>query len=129
LIVLVTGRRRWLKQQPGHFVGAARLSGGELDGINGKWRRGAGRWVRGVFVWTKGPFLFRNVLIPIDAVTAQRAARDGEVRRLGDEPVIVELAAGGARVEVAARPADLPLVLGMFEQVDVDAGLHKSQQR
>ena len=32
-VVVVVGRRRWLQRQPGQFVGAVRVTNGELDGI------------------------------------------------------------------------------------------------
>jgi hypothetical protein len=41
----VSGRRRWLKRQPGEFAGAIRVSGGDVEGLSLKWRRGSGRWV------------------------------------------------------------------------------------
>jgi hypothetical protein len=47
----VLGRRRWLKRQPGEFAGAIRVSGGDVDGLSPKWKRGSGRWVRDVLVW------------------------------------------------------------------------------
>ena len=42
-VSVVVGRRRWLKRQPGHFVGAVRVTSGELDGIPPKWKRGSAR--------------------------------------------------------------------------------------
>jgi hypothetical protein len=49
----VLGRRRWLKRQPGEFAGAIRVSGGDVDGLSPKWKRGSGRWVRDVLAWSK----------------------------------------------------------------------------
>jgi hypothetical protein len=45
--VLVMGRRRWLKRQPGEFAGAIRVPG-EVGGLSPEWKRGSGRWVRGI---------------------------------------------------------------------------------
>jgi hypothetical protein len=45
--------RRWLKRQPGEFAGAIRVSGGDVDGLSPKWKRGSGRWVRDVLAWSK----------------------------------------------------------------------------
>ena len=100
-------RRRWLSHQPSAFKGAIRVVDGEVSGLGPKWKRGYGRWVRDVLVWTKAPALFRNELVAVDGLAGEaRAAETGEVKRLGDAPVIVPLAAdGGARVEVAT-PAD-----------------------
>ena len=49
----VFGRRRWLKRQPGEFAGAIRVSGGHIDGLSLKGKRGSGRCVRDVMVWSK----------------------------------------------------------------------------
>src|SRR5215211_3960105 len=104
--VLLT-RRRWVSHQPGAFKGAIRVVDGQVSGLGPRWKRGYGRWVRDVLVWTKAPALFRNELVAVDGLAGEaRAAETGEVKRLGDAPVIVPLAAdGGARVEVAT-PAD-----------------------
>jgi hypothetical protein len=75
--VLVAGRRRWLKRQPGEFTGAVRVSSGAVDGLTAKWRRGSGRWVRDVFVWNKGPFMYRTVLVPVDRLAGERQAQAG----------------------------------------------------
>ena len=77
---------------------------GDVSGLGPKWKRGYGRWVRDVLVWTKAPLLLRNELMAVDGLAeAVRDARPGEVKRLGDDPVIVSLAVdGGARVELAA---------------------------
>ena len=109
-VVLVVGRRRWVKRQPGVFSGAIRVTSGEVEGLAPKWKRGYGRWVRDVLVWTKTPFYFRNELVPVDGVTGERAARHGEVKRLGDEPAVVEFASGKDKVEVAARAEHQALV-------------------
>lgn len=111
--VMVLGRRRWLKRQPGEFAGAIRVTSGEIDGLGPKWKRGSGRWVRDVLVWSKAPFMFRNELIAVDRVSAERQAHDGEVKRLGDKPMIIEFAANGAKVEVAGRAKDRALVTGL----------------
>lgn len=110
LLALVLGRRRWLKRQPGEFTGAIRVVHGEVDGLGGKWKRGSGRWVRDVLVWTKAPLMLRNELVPIDGAPNGRAAADGKPKRLGDDPIVVEFASDGARVQVAARAGDRALV-------------------
>jgi hypothetical protein len=111
LAVLMLGRRHWLKRQPGEFAGAIRVSSGNVDGLESKWKRGSGRWVRDVLVWTKAPLMFRNELVPVDGLSAERRARDGEVKRLGDEPIIVEFACDGAKIEVAAKAEHRALVI------------------
>jgi hypothetical protein len=99
----VLGRRRWLKRQPGEFAGAIRVSGGDVDGLSPKWKRGSGRWVRDVLVWSKAPLMFRNELIPVDRLCGEQPANASGVKRLEDKPVIIELASGDARIEVATR--------------------------
>jgi hypothetical protein len=110
----VVARKRWVSRRPGAFRGAVRVSSGNIDSLGPKWRRGYGRWVRDVFVWTKGPFLFRNELVLADGVVEERPARPGEVKRLGDQPVVARFEAGEATVEVAAGDDDRTLLVGPF---------------
>jgi hypothetical protein len=114
LAALVIGRRRWLKRQPGTFAGSVRVSSGEVDGLRPKWKRGSGRWVRDVLVWSKGPFLYRDELVPVFGASGERLANEGEVKRLGDRPVVIELALGDAKLEVAAKAENRALVVGPF---------------
>jgi hypothetical protein len=109
---LVLGRRRWLKRQPGQFAGAIRVSGGEVDGLKPKWQRGSGRWVRDVFVWSKAPFMYRNSVLPGDRLLREHQAQAGELRRLGEKPVVIEFESDGARIEVAARAEHRALAAG-----------------
>jgi hypothetical protein len=118
VVVLLAGvlsRKRWVTHQPGAFRGSIRLAGGELDGVGSKWRRGYGRWVRDVLVWTKAPLLLRNELIAADDVGGERAAAQGEVKRLGDHPVVVLLTSGAARVEIAASHEHRGRLLGLHK--------------
>jgi hypothetical protein len=110
--VLVFGRRRWLKRQPGGFAGAIRVSSGDIDGLSPKWKRGSGRWVRDVLVWSKAPLMLRNELVPVDGLSGKHPAQASEVRRLGDDPVVFEFTANGASIEVAARAEHRALVPG-----------------
>ena len=112
LAVTVLGRKRWLKRQAGQFFGAVRVSRGEVHGLKSKWKRGSGRWVRDVFVWSNGPFLYRDELVPVDRVSGERKARPGEVKRLGDEPVVIGFASDDATIEVAAKAEHRALVHG-----------------
>ena len=109
---IVVGRRRWLKKQAGEFFGAVRVTRGDIHGLKSKWRRGSGRWVRDVLVWSKGPFLYRDYLMPVDGVTAERKARPGEVKRLGDDPVVIGFASGDDVIEVAAKTEDRDRMIG-----------------
>ena len=110
--VFVFTRRRWLKRQPGEFAGAIRVSSGDVDGLSRKWKRGSGRWVRDVFVWTKAPLMVRNELVPVDRLCGEDPAHAGGLKRLGDKPVVVEFASGGAKIEVAGRAEHHALVTG-----------------
>jgi Protein of unknown function (DUF2550) len=122
LLAFVLSRKLWVKRQPGSFRGVIRVSGGEIDGLRSKWRRGYGRWVRDVLVWTKAPFLFRNELMAADGLEQQRLAAPDEVKRLGDHPAIVRLRIGGATVEVSAHDDERDLLLGPYG-TSVDAAV------
>ena len=110
--VLVIGRKRWLKRQPGEFMGAVRVSSGEVDGLGSKWKRGSGRWIKDVLVWSKAPIMLPAVLIPIDSVVGERQAGAGEVKRLGDDPSVGEFKVVGAAIEVAVKSEDSERLLG-----------------
>src|ERR1017187_8745483 len=107
LLAVVLTRKRWVSRQPGAFKGAIRITEGYVPGLKAKWRRGYSRWARDILVWTKAPFLFRTELVLAEALAGQaRAAKPGEVRRLGKHPAVVPLVVdGGARIEVAASAA------------------------
>lgn len=110
----VVGRRRWLKRQPGQFAGAIRVTRGAIDGLSPTWKRGSGRWVRDVLVWSKGPFMFRTAILPVDRLSGEHQAPAGELKRLGDEPVVVELECENAAIDVAARAEHRALVIGLW---------------
>ncbi|HEY6397113.1 MAG TPA: DUF2550 family protein [Solirubrobacteraceae bacterium] len=116
LLALMLARRRWVKRQPDSFRGAIRLSGGEIDDLGPKWRRGYGRWVSDVLVWTKAPFLFRHAFVAASGLNERRPARPDEVKRLGDHPIVIQLRMGGATVEVAAPDDEGKLLLGPYAQ-------------
>jgi hypothetical protein len=120
LLVFVLARKRWVKRQPRAFRGVIRVSHGEIDGLRTKWGRGYGRWVNDVLVWTKAPFLFRNAFVATSGLTKRRPARQDEVKRLGDHPVVIELTMGDATVEVAAANEMSKLLLGPYAK-PVDA--------
>jgi hypothetical protein len=109
---VVLGRRRWLKRQRGQFAGAIRVSSGAVDGLSAKWKRGSGRWVRDVLVWSKAPLMLSNELIPVDRLS--RETPGGEIKRLGENPVVLEFASAGATIEVATRAERRTLVAGRF---------------
>jgi hypothetical protein len=111
----VIGRRRWLKRQPGDFQGAIRVAGGDVEGFGPKWKRGHGRWVRDILVWSKAPFLYRNELVPIDRLAGERAANPGEVKRLGDSPVVIDLSTNGATLQIATKEENRALALGSLQ--------------
>jgi hypothetical protein len=119
-VAVVVGHKRRLLSRPGTFRGAARVVSGEIDGLRPKWNRGAGRWVHGVLIWTRGPLFFRTELLPTDAALEQRPAGPDEVKRLGDHPSVVKLAAGPATLEVAAAGESATLLLGPHDP-SVDA--------
>jgi hypothetical protein len=108
----VFGRRRWIKGRPGQFDGAIRVASGGIEGLSPGWKRGSGRWVRDILVWNKAPFMFRTELVPVDQLTGERQQLPGELKRLGDELVVIEFGCKGATGEVAARRGDRAIVIG-----------------
>ena len=119
LLAVMLSRRRWVMRQPGAFRGAIRVAGGEIDGLRPKWRRGYGRWVGEILVWTRTPFLFRNDLVAIEGLDAQRPAGPDEIKRLGEHPVVVRLRTDDATAEVAARDDDRAHLLGPYHDAPV----------
>jgi hypothetical protein len=100
-----------VSRRPGAFAGRIRAADGDFDGIGAKWQRGYGRWVRDVLVWTKAPLLFRNELVPVDELASERSAPD-ELKRLGDDPIVIALTTGATTIEVAAAGDDRGLLRG-----------------
>jgi hypothetical protein len=100
---VVLACKRWVSRQPGAFNGAIRVIEGEVPGLQAKWKRGYGRWIRDILIWTNKPFLFRNEVVLADGLAGVvRAAKPGEVRRLGKQPAVVPLAVeDDGRIEVA----------------------------
>jgi hypothetical protein len=112
LAAMIFGRRRWLRRQPGAFSGAIRVTSGDVDGLGPKWRHGSGRWVRDVLVWNKAPFMLGTHLLPVDRCSGERKASAGELRRLGETPIVLEFVCGDATIEVAGRAEHLDLMIG-----------------
>jgi Protein of unknown function (DUF2550) len=109
---LVLGRRRWLKRQPGEFAGSIRVTSGDIHGVGPKWKHGSGRWVRDIMVWSRAPLMVRNELVPVDGLSDARQARSSEVKRLGDQPVVLAFTCDDATIEVAAKAEHRALVTG-----------------
>jgi hypothetical protein len=116
LLAALLARRRWVHRQPGAFKGTIRIVDGEMPGLHVKWKRGLGRWVHDVLIWTAAPSLLRNKLVAVDGLAGEvRAGGPGEVKRLGSDPVIVPVAAGGsARLEIAVPADSRERALGPF---------------
>ena len=128
LLAITISRRRWVSRQPAAFAGRIRVAHGECDGIGSKWQRGYGRWVRDVLVWTKAPFLFRNELLSVDALTGERSGAPDELKRLGDDPVVLALMTGAATIEVAAAGEDRDLVRGPYDNAVLRPGDYQRQR-
>jgi hypothetical protein len=112
----VISRKRWVRRQPAAFPGRIRTVEGQFDGVGAKWRRGYGRWVRDVLVWNKAPLLFRNEFVPVDVLSSERSGAPDELKRLGDDPVVVELRSGEATIEVAASGENRDRLRGPYAQ-------------
>jgi len=119
-VVLIT-RKRWVVHQDGAFRGAIRVTSGDVDGLGSKWRRGYGRWVRDVLVWTKGPLLLRNEAMPTESLDGERTASPGQVKRLGEGPIVATLRIAGATAEVATRREDRDLLLTPYRSATTAA--------
>ena len=115
LVLLVIGHNRQLNKQPGEFAGAIRVSSGEISGLRSKWTRGSGRWVHDVLVWNGAPLKLRCTVIGSDEIARTRDADAGEVKRLGKHPIVAQLVAGGAVVDVAADAGDHDRLIGQVE--------------
>ena len=115
LLALVMSRRRWVRRQPRVFPGRIR--------VGAKWKRGYGRWVRDVLVWNKAPLLVRNEFFPVDAVASERRGDPDELKRLGDDPVVIELTSGATTIEVAAASEDRDLLCGPYESSGASAAI------
>jgi hypothetical protein len=118
LMAVVLARKRWVSRQPGAFKGAIRVIEGEVPGLKATWKRGYGRWIRDILIWTNKPFLFRNEVVLADGLAGEvRAAKPGEVSRLGKQPAIVPLAvAGDTRIEVAVAADERERAPGPFAE-------------
>ena len=115
LALLVILHNRWLNRQPGEFAGAIRASSGKVRGLRSEWTRGSGRWVRDVLVWNGAPLKLRNTVIGIDEIASERSADAGEVKRLGKHPVVAQLVADSAMIELAADSEDHGRLIGDAE--------------
>jgi hypothetical protein len=113
LVALMVFRRRWLQRQPGAFPCAIRNVKGETPRVGGRrWRRGWGRRSEGLLAWDPRPTLVGSSLLEVVEVVESRPAAAGEIRRMGDQPVIVELAlAGGGTIALALRTEHAALAL------------------
>jgi hypothetical protein len=118
LMAVVLARKRWVSRQPGAFKGAIRVIEGEVPGLKTKWKRGYGRWIRDILIWTNKPFLFRNEVVLADGLAGEvRAAKPGEVKRLGKQPTVVPLAVeGDTRIEVAVSADERQRAPGPFAE-------------
>ena len=53
--------------------------------------------------------------MPVEALVTERSASPEELERLGDDPVVIELTAEMATLEVAASGEDRELLRGPYE--------------
>jgi hypothetical protein len=113
-VVTLLLRRRWLARH-GAVPCRIRVVEGEVEGLATKWRTGRMRWVRDVLVFSPAPFMAASRVIPIDQVKGDpRPAAPGEGKRLGSEPVVISVAAGGFLLELAVRRDDRDAALAPF---------------
>ena len=118
-------RHRWLSSRPGCFTCAARMTSGTTDLLGAKWKRGVGRWERDVFVFAKVPSVYSFTTVAVDELDASsvRRAGEGEVRRLGDAPLVYPfVAASAVAFEIVFKPEDATLAAGPFPAPPAPAG-------
>jgi hypothetical protein len=113
LVALMVLRRRWLKRQPGAFPCAMRSVHGDTSRVGRRrWRRGWCRRSDDLLAWDPMPTLVGSSLLEVVDVGEPLAAEAGTIRRMGDRPVIVEIAlAGGDTVALALRAEHAALAL------------------
>lgn len=113
LLATLWSRRRFMRA-PGAFAGKLRVVAGEVPGMKRSFprSRSAVRWVHDVLVVHHGVALARSDAFAVARATGTRVrSGDGEVRRLGDAPIVVTLVLdNGATVELAG-PADAAEVM------------------
>jgi hypothetical protein len=56
--------------------------------------------------------MFRTDLVPVDRCSGERRASSGEVKRLGDAPIVLEFLSDDATIEVAAKGDHRILAIG-----------------
>jgi hypothetical protein len=99
--------RSQVKGAPGVFPCKVRLASGAFPGLKETWRPFAsyGRWVHDVLIVHSGLSLVRSQALPVAApVRAVMPADPGQVKRLGEHPVVLAVRLdNGAVVELAAE--------------------------
>jgi hypothetical protein len=68
-----------------------------------------------VLVWNGAPLQLRNTVVLVEEIAGQRTADLGQLRCLGDRPVVAELVTQDAVIEVAAHAQDLHRLVGEAE--------------
>jgi hypothetical protein len=110
--------RRQFRNTPGVFRAKVRLTSGALDGLSESWPPVAAyaRWVHDVLLVNKGLALVRTLPLPIAAAEGPVEEADPhEVKRLGDNPILMQLRLdNGATIQLAAPGEARAVAYGPF---------------
>jgi hypothetical protein len=110
--------RRSFKRRPGVFPAKLRVVSGEVAMLKDSWPRRLGYawWVHDVLLVQHGVALVRTEAYPVAGLSASSTSEDtGEIRGLGDAPLLMTLELdSGSSIELAA-PADVRhIAVGLF---------------
>jgi hypothetical protein len=111
--------RRRFRNSPGVFPAKVRLNSGAFDGLSESWPPVAvyARWVHDVLLVNKGLALVRTQPLPIAAAEGRvEQASPQEIKRLGDNPILLQFRLdNGAIIQLAAPGEVRSLACGPFE--------------
>lgn len=110
--------RRSFKRRDGVFPVKLRFVSGEVATLKNSWPRrpGYARWVHDVLLVQHGLALLRTEAYPVAGLRASRTSEDaGEMRGLGDAPLVITLDLDSRSVIELAAPATVRnLAFGPF---------------
>lgn len=119
LLLLAIINRRRFKKMEGVFTFKARTESGKVDGIKEKypWKSSYACWVHDVLLFHKGIALIRTIPLGVTEMSAPpESAADEEVKRMGDNPVLLRfLMDDGAVVRLVVKDSDASIAEGPFK--------------
>ena len=106
--------RREFRKQPGVFAAKLRLESGSFPGFGERWPRVSSYclWVHHVLLVHKGLALMRTNPVPVAAADGSAGHADpGDVKRLGDDPVLMRFLLDDESVLLVSAPNDASALL------------------